>query len=277
MVSCFRIRSLGDAEIDALAGAYASAEPFSHVVIPDMISAAPTDVLSSFPQLDAPCWRHLTDAYQRGKMTLSNIELIPDLLASMLRELMEPAALKFVERISCISGLLTDPYFQGGGLLCSGPGGVMAPHTDSHVYERLGVYRRLNLLVYLNPEWGEADGGCLELYKPGDASAPGKTIVPSWGTMVLFCSDARSVHGFAKPIAPGRVRRALAVYYYTAADAPSFAGYALTHWWRHDPYWASHGGSVLLRRARLQVYRTLRFGSKTLAYLAHRAEPRVSR
>jgi hypothetical protein len=36
-------------------------------------------------------------------------------------------------------------------------------------------------------------------------------------------------------------------------------------------------GSALLCRARLPVYPTLRFGSKTVACPAHRAEPRVWR
>jgi len=271
-----RIGALGHAELDALARDFAAAQPFPHVVIPDMLAAAPADVLPNFPPLDAPCWRHLGEAYQDGKMTLSNIADIAEPLASILRELMEPAGLRFVERVSGIRGLVADPYLQGAGLHCTAAGGSMAPHTDSHLNERLGIYRRVNVLLYLNPTWDEADGGCLELYDTSDVHTPVRTVVPRWGTLVLFRSDARSVHGFAKPIVgPGRARRSLAVYYYTAADAPDFAGYALTHWWTHDPYWGRYGGSALRRRARLQVYRALRFGSKALAYLAHRARPRA--
>src|SRR5438094_887994 len=53
-----------------------------------------------------------------------------------------------------------------------------------HVYARLDLFPRINVLVYLNPEWDEADGGCLELFEPG-ADQPTKVVVPQWGTCVI--------------------------------------------------------------------------------------------
>jgi len=245
------------------------------VVIPNAILAPPSEILPSFPPVESPLWRRLDETYQPGKMVLSDIERIPQPFASMLRELMEPAALEFVERVSGIGRLLPDPYLEGGGLHCSPPEGVMAPHTDVHINHRIGLYKRVIILIYLNPGWEEAHGGGLELYDESDVRTPVKTIVPAWGTMVLFRSDAHSVHGFTKPIANGgHPRRALALYYYTAVDAPEFAGNELTDWRHHETYWARHGASLLMRRARLLMYQTLRLGSKALAYLAYRAEPR---
>jgi hypothetical protein len=274
-MSYFRMRSFTDDQIDALARAYATAEPFPHVVIPDLLSVAPADVPATFPALDAACWRELVDGYQHGKKILSKIELVPEPFASMLRELMEPTALAFVERITGIRCLLTDPYLQGAGLHCSGPGGVMAPHSDTHVYERLGIYRRVNLILYLNPEWHESYGGCLELYGQADRVKPVRSIVPAWGTAVIFVSGVRSMHGFMRPVVgAGRIRQSLAVYYYTAAAAPTFGGGHLTHWWWPDEAASGHHQGGMLRRVRLRVHRALRFGSKAFAYLAYRAEPR---
>ena len=51
----------------------------------------------------------------------------------------------------------------------SGPGGVLKPHSDFHNYERLGLFRRLNVLVYLNADWTADDGGSLQMW--GDAAA----------------------------------------------------------------------------------------------------------
>jgi hypothetical protein len=273
----FRIGSYSEDDLAALATAFASAQPFPHIVIPDAVRTAPEDVLPIFPPLDSPLWRHRHEAYQPGKMTLSRIDRIPEPLAAMLRELMEPAALEFLERVSGISRLLPDPYLDGGGLHCSASGGVMAPHTDVHINHRLGVYKRLILLVYLNPGWRAADGGCLEFYDDGDVRTPARTIVPSWGTMVILRSDAHSVHGFTTPVAPTRdARRALTVYYYSAAHAPEFAGNELTHWRQHEAYWARNQRSRVSRRARLATYRALRLGSKALAYLAYHAEPRTT-
>jgi Rps23 Pro-64 3,4-dihydroxylase Tpa1-like proline 4-hydroxylase len=274
----FRIDSFSHAEIERLAAAFASAQPFPHLVIPDVLRAPPEEILASFPPLESPLWRELSEAYQPGKMTLSNIARIPEPLASMLHELMQPATLELLERISGIKRLLPDPYLDGGGLHCSRSGGVMAPHTDVHINDRLGLYKRMIVLVYLNPGWQEADGGCLELFDESDVRTPVKTVVPRWGTMVIFRSDAHSVHGFTQPIVAtgGRARRALASYYYTAADAPEYAGNELTHWRQDDAYWARDGASLLMRHARLGMYRALRLGSKTLAYLAYRASPRAT-
>src|SRR5262245_40705490 len=145
----FRIDSLKDDEIERLATDFVTARPFPHVVIADAIRVAPEDVLPSFPDLESPLWRRLDEAYQPGKMILSRFENIPDAWASLLRELMEPAALRVLERISGIGSLIPDPYLDGAGLHCSPTGGMMAPHTDTHINQRLGIYRRLNLLVYL--------------------------------------------------------------------------------------------------------------------------------
>lgn len=272
----FRIDSFVNSEIEQLAAAFAAARPFPHVVIPDVLRASPEEILPHFPPPASPLWRRLAETYQPGKMTLSRIERVPAPLDAMLRELMEPAVLDFLERVSGISGLIPDPYLDGAGLHCSAPGGAMAPHTDVHINHRLGLYRRVNILVYLNPGWEEADGGCLELFDESDVRNPARTIVPGWGTMVVFRSDSHSVHGFTKPIAAhGRDRRSLALYYYTAAAAPEFAGNELTYWRQHDAYWARDSTSYVVRRARLGMYRALRLGAKTLAYLAYRAEPRT--
>lgn len=273
----FRIGSYTTSEIEQLAAAFAAAHPFPHIVIPDVLRAPSEEILPHFPTPESPLWRRLAETYQPRKMTLSNIERIPAPFAAMLRELMEPAALDFFERVSGISRLLPDPYLDGGGLHCSDQGGAMAPHTDVHINHRLGIYKRVNILVYLNPGWEEADGGCLELFDDRDVHNPARTIVPRWGTMVIFRSDSHSVHGFTKPVAAnGRARRSLALYYYTAAAAPEFAGNELTHWRQHEAYWARDTASYVVRRARLGMYRALRLGAKTLAYLAHRAEPRTN-
>jgi len=271
----FRIREYSEHDIEALATAFADARPFPHVVLPGALRSPPEDVLGSFPSLDSRLWRRRNETYQPGKLTLSRIDRIPEPFAAMLRELMEPPALEFLERVSGIRRLLPDPYLDGGGLHCSTPGGVMAPHTDVHVNHRLDVYKRLILLVYLNPGWNAADGGCLEFYDDRDLRAPVRTILPAWGTMVILRSDARSVHGFTKPIAPTRdARRALALYYYTAARPSEFAGNELTDWRRHDLYGVRDDRSSVRRHARLTTYRALRLGAKAFAYLAHRAEPR---
>jgi len=268
-----RFRDFSDAQVAALAGDFAAARPFPHVVIRDFLRVPPAQVLPAFPAPDDPGWHRHSDAYEAEKTSFSDLERMAEPLASMVRELNSTAYLQFLERLTGIKGLLPDPYLQGAGLHCSGPGGVCAPHTDSHVNERLSIFRRVNTLVYLNPGWEESAGGCLELSSGRRALKVERTIVPSWGTCVIFQSDERSVHGFPRPVAADRVRRAIAVYHYTSLGAASFSGSSMTVWRQHDEHWKRTGAPALVRQSRLHLYRSLRFAAKAFAYLAHRTRP----
>ncbi|HVO27026.1 MAG TPA: 2OG-Fe(II) oxygenase [Candidatus Margulisiibacteriota bacterium] len=274
-MSHFRFRTFREDELHALARAMAESRPFPHVVIPDCIVDPPAAVLGGFPSADHPGWRRHSDAYEAHKMSFGDLEQMPEPLASMVHELSAAPFLQFLERVTGIKGLMPDPYLQGAGLHWSGANGVNAPHTDTHINERLAVFRRVNVLIYLNPGWVESNGGCFELYDPVDSSSPCRTVVPTWGTCLIFRSDARSVHGFSRPIAAGCVRRAIAVYYYTSLDASVFSGSFMTMWAQHEEYWDLVGAPTPARQARMHVYRTLRFGAKALSYLAHRMRPRI--
>ena len=270
----FRFRDFGEQCLESLAQQFAAAEPFPHIVIPDFISLPPDEVLPALPPPDHSSWRRHTDAYEAGKMSFNDIEHMAEPLPSMLRELSSPAFLQFLQRLTGITDLLTDPYLSGAGLHASGPGGLCSPHTDNHINERLHIFRRVNLLVYLNPGWEEEFGGCLELYALKPRLRLARTIVPRWGTCVIFQSDGSSVHGFSQAIAVERPRLSLAVYYYTSLDATRFSGAPLTLWRHHDKYWGLTGTGLIVRLGRMYLYRSLRFGSKALAYLAHQVRPR---
>ena len=273
-MSYFRFRDLETGAIESLAREFSSARPFPHVVIPNVIATEPKDVLPFFPPLNDAEWLRHSDRYQAQKMTFSNLDAMPEPFASMLGELSAPSFLALLEQVTGIAGLMPDPYLNGAGLHCSGPGGVMAPHTDTHLNQRLGLFKRVNVLVYLNPGWEESYGGCLELFDHDDVTAPVLTIVPRWGTCVVFRTDARSVHGFPKAIVgTDHIRRTLVAYYYTSQETLAFSGDLMTHWREHASYWSETSGGALSRRCRMYLYRGLRLGATSLAYLAHLTRP----
>jgi len=254
---------------------FEAAVPFPHVVLDDVLDLAPATVVAEFPTEQWPGWTRYRDEYQRGKLTCNDLAAMPPLLRELTRELGEPAFLRFLEGVTGIDGLVPDPYLEGGGLHAGATGATLTPHTDFHVYPRLGLFRRVNVLLYLNPGWQHDDGGALELFDPnavttsdGDTDAV-TAVDPVFGRMVIFRTDDRSPHGFTDPIADGRYRRSLALYYYTSTEAPEFSGDTNT-------YWKTHGTTTTSsRRVRLATYRTLLTGSRALSMLAHRCNPNL--
>lgn len=261
-IGIFRTSEL-ERQAPELAVRFSSAEPFPHVVVDDLLQIS-SDQVASFPDAEWPHWDRLGDTYQLNKYACSSIEWIPEPFHQLITELSEPRFLRTLEQVTGIRKLLPDPYLVGGGLHLSGPGGILSPHTDFHLHRVLDLYRRINLLVYLNAEWSESDGGCLQLY---DDQRPVKTILPLWGRVVLFQTDDRSVHGFPTAIVDGRWRRSVALYYYTAQEAASFSGDATTYWRDHG---ARHG---IVRDGRMIVYRMLLHLSRGISILAHLVNP----
>ena len=266
--SSFRYAEFDAETLRRLRASFENAAPFPHLVLDDFIAAPRDEILAAFPGDDWDGWHKFKDAYQAEKRYCQDLAIIPPVLAAMIQELNSAPFLRFLEQVTGIERLLPDPYLEGAGLHCSGPGGVLAPHTDFHIYPRLQLFRRINILVYLNPAWDESFGGCLELYRKGGGQ-PSRTVVPAWGACVLFRTDDQSVHGFAKPIAPGRWRRSIALYYYTSTEAAEFSGDETTHW-------QTHGKLPAAGRARLALYRVALKASRAFSRIDHQLNPNVS-
>jgi hypothetical protein len=81
----------------------------------------------------------------------------------------------------------------------------------------MGLERRVNVLIYLNKNWREEYGGCLELWDQNMKKCR-KRIIPTFNTCVIFNTDSTSFHGNPVPVShPGdESRRSIALYYYTA-------------------------------------------------------------
>ena len=219
-------------ETHRLAERFRSADPFPHVALESMLSGSPEELAGSFPDLDWPGWERFIDAYQRGKRYCGDIEAIPVPLQQVIHELSGPTFLRFLEQVTGVTELLPDPYLEGGGLHCTGPGGKLAVHTDFHWYPRLSLYRRVNVLLYLNPAWEPGDGGELQLFARPNGE-PVVTVAPRFGTCVIFRTDDRSYHGVV-PVANDSLRRSLALYYYTSREAPDYSGDETTYWYEHE-------------------------------------------
>lgn len=205
----------------ALSAAYAGAEPFPHVVIDHFLPAPILErLIVEFPQASMSGER----VYDRGYRGHHKRQIDPNACSAYVRSvfafLNSAPMLQFLERLTGMGGLISDPYFNGGGLHETGAGGLLGVHTDFRINKMLHLQRRLNAIIYLNKEWKAEYGGDLELWDC-DMQRCVKKVAPVFNRCVIFNTDAHSNHGHPAPLTtpPGIARRSLALYYYTASMA----------------------------------------------------------
>jgi Rps23 Pro-64 3,4-dihydroxylase Tpa1-like proline 4-hydroxylase len=108
--------------------------------------------------------------------------------------------IKFLEKLTGIPGLVSDPTMFGAGLHQIVVGGVLLMHTDFNRHkEHRGLWRRVNVFLYLNKDWQESWGGHLDL-SGGDDTLPDTRISPLMNRMVIFSSSRKSFHGHPDPL-----------------------------------------------------------------------------
>lgn len=208
-----RLTELADAHADS----YLVAQPFPHVVIDDFLPAELLEpVLEAFPGPDELRWMKFDNGNEK-KLAFRAAERMPVEARDLLYFLNSATVLAFLERLTGIPHLISDPLFSGGGLHQIEPGGKLGVHADFNWHEEMQVHRRLNLLLYLNKDWRDDYGGQLELWDRG-MKACRKTVAPVFNRCVIFSTTSDSFHGHPHPLTcpEGRTRKSIATYYYSA-------------------------------------------------------------
>ena len=198
------------------AAAYRTADPFPHIVEDGLFHAEMLDAVAhEFASMERGNW-HQSNAARERKWSMEDSRQLGPFTLALIAQLNSGVFINILEALTGIEGLVADPHLRGGGLHEIQPGGLLGVHADFNVHPRLKLYRRLNLLVYLNRDWDERWGGALELWdREGRHSV--RSIAPLFNRTVLFDTTNFSYHGHPHPLAcpPDRARRSVALYYYT--------------------------------------------------------------
>jgi len=202
---------------NSLSAQFRENAPYPHIVIDDFLDAEILrDVLAEFPASDG------LDYFDRNQERLK-FQFRPDQCANaatrmLFAELNSRAFLAFLTALTGIKGLIVDPYHAGAGLHETQRGGHLGVHSDFPFHSKMKVERRLNLLIYLNPDWEPEYGGALELWDRRMEQRH-HSILPAFNRAVIFITERDTYHGHPDPLTcpEGRSRRSIATYYYTAA------------------------------------------------------------
>jgi hypothetical protein len=174
------------------------------------------EMASEFPGLETDAWTRYKHRNE-NKVGLAKRSQFPQFLGEVVDELNSDPFVHWLSKVTGIPGLLADSSLEGGGLHQSGPGGFLNIHTDfsMHHYHK-NWRRRVNLILYLNPNWQEQWGGAIELWDK-DVRQCVARVPPLFNDALIFETNDISYHGFPEPLRcpEGESRKSVALYYYT--------------------------------------------------------------
>jgi len=149
--------------------------------------------------------------------TSFNPDRLPTYSRAVFHALNSRPFIQFLEQMSGISGLIPDPYFLGGGIHRTNTTGFLSIHADFNHHAIMNLERRLNLLIYLNPDWKEEYGGSFEVWT-NNMESKVASFAPVMNRMCCFSTGSDTMHGNPEPVnhPDGDPRLSIALYYYTA-------------------------------------------------------------
>ncbi|MEO8669762.1 MAG: 2OG-Fe(II) oxygenase [Tahibacter sp.] len=210
--------------VSALAARFARREPFRHVVIDEFFNGdTAAALLGQFPPFGRGNARN-EDGELGNKSTVEKIRGLGSSYAALDDLIQTPEFLALIGRITGIPDLRYDPWYFGGGTHENRSGQDLDAHVDFNRHPVEPWHRRLNLIVYLNPEWNADWGGVLELHS--DPRSPDdriERVIPGYNRAVIFETTEFSWHSFTEihtpAERPGLSRRSIALYFYST-DRP---------------------------------------------------------
>lgn len=201
---------------------YAAAQPFPCVVINEAVAPGILRrAVSAVAEIPVGDWLRDDHAHQVHKQWIQDVGAYSPAVWTLFMSLNSQRFIDFLQDLTGIEDLVPDLGLAGGGIHKVAQGGRLEVHSDFNWYPALGMYRRVNALLYVNEDWQDSWGGDLELWST-DMKKCVRTIEPYFNRLVIFNTDERSFHGHPHALAcpADRHRMAFAFYYYTKA-APS--------------------------------------------------------
>lgn len=195
--------------------------PFTHVeinnVLPDVMAS---ELNSEFPDYNSDVWYSYKNKIE-DKKALNDWNKFPECTYKLFTYLISK---EFVGVLSDMLGvtLYSDPGLHGGGWHMHGNGGKLNPHLDYNIHPKLGLQRKINLIIYLCEKWDDTWGGHFGLWEHNAITKrPGKLakeISVGFNKAVIFDTTQNSWHGLSREVvAPeNNYRKSLAVYYLCA-------------------------------------------------------------
>ncbi len=168
------------------------------------------EIYSKFP---SPEEMAIHKSLRENKRVAAQMDLYDPLLEEIVFAFQDERIVKVAEEITGLKEMVPDENLYAGGISLMAKNNFLNPHLDnSHDNERK-MYRVLNLLYYVTPDWEEGYGGNLELWDKGVKNKQ-RTVFAKFNRLVLMITNKTSYHSVSKVIHEGK-RCCVSNYYFS--------------------------------------------------------------
>lgn len=131
------------------------------------------------------------------KFVTSQMDKHPRLGEEALFAFHDPRVVDLIARITGMKKLEADPELYAGGLSLMARGHFLNPHLDNSHNNSRNLYRVLNLLYYVSPDWTVENGGNLELW-PSGVEADAVVVNSLFNRLVVMTTGPESWHSVSE-------------------------------------------------------------------------------
>lgn len=212
----FQIAQKLETSKDALQAYWKNSHPVRHFYIDDLL---PKEwALACYEALPPTSELLFRNTDKERKHVGVAVESYNPLVGEILYAFQDERVIRTIEAITGIEALQKDESLYGSGISLMEEGSFLMPHLDNSHDGDSKLYRVLNTLYYITPEWPEHKGGNLELW---DKSMKERVEIHSrFNRLAVMETHTASIHGVNK-VTHHTARACISNYYFSTKPVNS--------------------------------------------------------
>lgn len=196
---------------------FINAEPFRYIILDNFFKEEIANQLyETFPSMNNMMVKR--KSLNENKVEDYHFERWDPVFAKCREALSSKEWSEKMEVITEIPNMTTTNDNMGSGLHQCANAGYVDVHLDVNVNPKEKLWRRINLLVYLNKDWKPSYGGDLEIWNKEMTQCHSR-VSPILNRAIIFLTDDNSPHGVTAVNVPeGQTRKSMYTYYFTPME-----------------------------------------------------------
>lgn len=192
--------------------AYHSGQKIKSCIIEDLLPIdLATLVYNSFPRKEEMM---LKKSLRENKYVAAQMNKHNPILEEAIYAFQDSRIIGVIADITGLKDLRPDAKLYAGGVSLMAKDNFLNPHVDNSHDKDRNLYRVLNLLYYVTPDWRVEYGGNLELWDNGPKNQQ-RTLHSKFNRLIVMATDRGSWHSVSQVLHDGS-RCCVSNYYFSS-------------------------------------------------------------